>query len=165
MIHAYDAESVLKINWGYNALTLRKQWVWMGMSIAMIGLVVNVGITILVPYHSISNHCNHLKVDCKWMISTGDQPSDELQAMMRLQIGAEKNGWHFVDDIFRVIFVDENCHILISISLKYVPKSPIDNTPTLVQIMAWRQTSKKPLSESLMAEFGDAYMSHSASMS
>ena len=33
------------------------------------------------------------------------------------------------------------------ISLKFAPMSPIDNTSTLVQVMAWRRTGDKPLPE------------------
>ena len=36
------------------------------------------------------------------------------------------------DDIFRCIFVNEKFCILIEISLKFVPKGPIDNNPALV---------------------------------
>ena len=39
----------------------------------------------------------------------------------------EKFGRHFEDDISRCIFVNEKFCILIKISLKYVPKGPIDN--------------------------------------
>ena len=38
----------------------------------------------------------------------------------------------------------------IKISLKFVPKGPINNIPALVQIMAWRRTGDKPLSEPMM---------------
>ena len=38
----------------------------------------------------------------------------------------------------------------IKISLKFVPKGPIDNIPALVQIMAWRRPGDKPLSEPMM---------------
>ena len=38
-----------------------------------------------------------------------------------------QNGCHFVDDIFRCNFVNEKCCILIEISLKFVPKCPINN--------------------------------------
>ena len=37
--------------------------------------------------------------------------------------------------------------ILITISLKFVPKGQINNIPALVQIMAWRRPGDKPLSE------------------
>ena len=41
----------------------------------------------------------------------------------------------------------------------------MDNNPALVKIMDWHQIGAKPLSEPMMAEFGDAYMHLSASMS
>ena len=43
-----------------------------------------------------------------------------------------QNGRHFADDIFRCSFVNEKFHILIKISLKFVPKCPIDNNPAFV---------------------------------
>ena len=36
------------------------------------------------------------------------------------------------DDIFKCIFLNENIRISIKISLKFVPKGPINNTPALV---------------------------------
>ena len=61
-----------------------------------------------------------------------------------------QNGSHFADDIFKCIFLNENDWIPIEISLKFVPKGPINNIPALVQIMAWRLSGDKPLSESMM---------------
>ena len=55
------------------------------------------------------------------------------------------------DDNFKCIFLKENYGIPIWTSLKVVPKSSIDNTPALVQVMAWRRTGDKPLSEPMMA--------------
>ena len=43
-----------------------------------------------------------------------------------------QNGRHFPDNIFKYIFVNENAWILPKISLKFVPKVPIDNNPALV---------------------------------
>ena len=43
-----------------------------------------------------------------------------------------------------------NVWIPIKISLKFVPKGPINNIPALVQIMAWRRPGDKPLSEPMM---------------
>ena len=57
---------------------------------------------------------------------------------------------HFADDIFTYIFFSENCCILIKCSLKYIRKGPIDNNSALVQIMAWRRSGDKPLSEPMM---------------
>ena len=61
-----------------------------------------------------------------------------------------QEGRHFPDDIFMCIFLNENVWIPIKISLKFVPKGPIDNIPALVQIMAWRRPGDKPLSEPMM---------------
>ena len=61
-----------------------------------------------------------------------------------------QNGWHFLDNIFKCIFLNENVWIPIKISLKFVPKGPINNIPALVQIMAWRRSGNKPLSEPMM---------------
>ena len=61
-----------------------------------------------------------------------------------------QNGSFFVDDIFRCIFVNEKFCILVKISLKIILKGPIDNNPALVQIMAWRLFSAKPLSEPML---------------
>ena len=47
-------------------------------------------------------------------------------------------------------FLHENCCILIEISMKFVPKGPIDNMSAFVQVMAWCWSSHKPLSEPLM---------------
>ena len=58
-----------------------------------------------------------------------------------------QNGRHFADDIFKCIFFNENVSIAIKISLKFVPKGPINNIPALVQIMAWRRPGDKLLSE------------------
>ena len=61
-----------------------------------------------------------------------------------------QNGRHFAEDIFKCIFLNENVWISINISMKFVPKGPINNIPALVQIMAWRHPGDKPLSERMM---------------
>ena len=61
-----------------------------------------------------------------------------------------QNGGHFTDDAFKRFFQNENVWISIKISLKFVPKAPINNIPSLVQIMAWRRPGDKPLSEPIM---------------
>ena len=60
-----------------------------------------------------------------------------------------QNRRHFVD-IFKSIFLNENALISIEISLKFIPKGPINNILVVVQIMAWRRPGDKPLSESVM---------------
>ena len=47
-----------------------------------------------------------------------------------------QNGHRFADDTFKRIFLNENVRLSIKISLKFVPKGPINNIPSLVQIMA-----------------------------
>ena len=64
------------------------------------------------------------------------------------------------DTIFKCIFLNENDRISIKISLIFVPRSPIDNKPTLVQVMAWCQIGDKPLPEPMIAQFTDAYIRH-----
>ena len=59
------------------------------------------------------------------------------------------------DDNFKCIFLNENDKIPIRISLKFFPRSPVDNKPALVQVMAWRRIGDKPLPEPI-----DAYMRH-----
>ena len=43
-----------------------------------------------------------------------------------------QNGRHFADDTFKRIFLNEDVRISIKISLKFVPKGPINNIPALV---------------------------------
>ena len=50
-----------------------------------------------------------------------------------------QNGRHFSDDILKWIFVNENAWISIKISLEFVSRGPINNIPSLVHIMSWRQ--------------------------
>ena len=57
----------------------------------------------------------------------------------------------FADNIFKCIFLNEKDCLLIKISLKCVPKGPIDNMPVLVQLMAWHWLGDKPLSAPMMA--------------
>ena len=64
-----------------------------------------------------------------------------------------QDGRHFADDIFKCIFFNEKVWIPIKISLKFVPKDPINNIPALVQIMAWRRPGDKLLSEPMVASF------------
>ena len=64
----------------------------------------------------------------------------------------------FADDNFKCIFVNENDRIPIRMSLKFVPTSPVDNKPALVQVMAWCRIGDKPLPELMLTQFTDAYM-------
>ena len=75
--------------------------------------------------------------------------------VIRLRVRQE--GWHFPDDIFKCIFLNENVWISIRISLNFVSKSLINSIPALVQIMAWRRSGDKPLLETVM----DKSLTHS----
>ena len=70
----------------------------------------------------------------------------------------EQNGHHFPDDIVKCIFMNENLCIMIHLSPKFIPKSPINHIPPLVQVMAWCQSGDKPLSEPMLTQFTDAYI-------
>ena len=61
----------------------------------------------------------------------------------------EKNGHHFADDIFKLLFLNNDVLVLMNISLKF--KCPINNNPALVQILALCWTGNDSLSEVMMA--------------
>ena len=51
---------------------------------------------------------------------------------------------------FQMHFLERKCWISTKISLKFVPKGPINIIPALVPIMVWRRSGDKPLSEPMM---------------
>ena len=51
---------------------------------------------------------------------------------------------------FQMHFLEWNAWISLTISLKFVPKVPMNNIPALVLIMAWRRPGAKPLSEPVL---------------
>ena len=71
-----------------------------------------------------------------------------------------QNGRHSGRRNFKFIFLNENDRISIQFSLKFSPRSPIDNKPALIQIMAWSRTGDKPLAEPMRTQFTVAYMRH-----
>ena len=84
---------------------------------------------------------------------------NEIRRMAQLKISyhvnslrPRRNGRYSADDIFKCIFLRKNVWIPTMISLKFVPKGPINNIPALVQIMACRRRrpGDKPLSEPMM---------------
>ena len=92
---------------------------------------------------------NYMQLIWKWC--TCGCPIIKWVAVIRLNtLRPRQNGRHFPDDIFKGIFLNENVLMSIKISLKFVPKGPINNIPALVQIMAWHRTGDKPLSEPVM---------------
>ena len=87
--------------------------------------------------------------DCTVQVSVHYQTTMRTAALLNTS-RLRQNGSHFPDDIFKCIFMNEDVRILIKISLKFVPKDPINNNPALVQIMAWHRSGDKPLSEPMM---------------
>ena len=49
--------------------------------------------------------------------------------------------------------MNEKWCISIRISLKFVPKGPIDNVSALVQVMAWCRAGGKPLPEPVLTQY------------
>ena len=77
----------------------------------------------------------------------------DISFIFVLHIEAKTKWSSFCRQQFQIHFFNENERIQIWISLKFVPRSPIDNKPALVQIMAWRRPGGKPLSEPMMGRF------------
>ena len=86
-----------------------------------------------------------------WLISSQTNLQSKCPHQCLNTLRPIQNGHHFTDDIFNWIFLNENVWIPIKISMKFLPKGPINNIPALVQIMAWRRPGDKPLSEPMMA--------------
>ena len=90
----------------------------------------------------------------KWPLKLGHRLAIEFHrkplVALLSTLRPRQNGRHFPDDIFKWIFLHENVWISINISLKFVPRGPINNILTLVQVMAWRRPGDKPLSEPMM---------------
>ena len=63
--------------------------------------------------------------------------------------GPKPNGRSFADDSIKWIFLNENTWISLKVSLKFVPRGPINNIPTLVWITAERCPGDKPMMVSL----------------
>ena len=78
------------------------------------------------------------------------QDSTLLACLCFNTLRPRQNGRLFADDTFKCIFLNENNRISSEISLKFVPKGPINSIPALVEIMAWRRPGDKPLSEPMM---------------
>ena len=90
-----------------------------------------------------------IKMDTK-LLHDMDYHANVLCVFAINTLRPRQNGRRFADDIFKRIFLNENVRISIKISLKFAPKGPINNIPALVQIMAWRRSGDKPLSEPMM---------------
>ena len=93
------------------------------------------------------SHCKSFE---NWIGWEQGRPSNGCQTICPIIILSNfntfrQNGRHFPDDIFKCIFLNENVWILIKISLKFVPKGPVNNIQSLVQIMSWCRPGEKPI--------------------
>ena len=108
------------------------------------------------PFNKLSSGATHIRqrlmhwliLLAPWCLWYHIVPYIMLKSLNTLRL--RSNGRHFADNIFKCIFVNENVGILLKISLKFVPGVRISNIPALVQIMAWRRSGDKPLSEPMM---------------
>ena len=66
------------------------------------------------------------------------------------------NGCHLADTILKYILWKEKFCNFIGISLKYIPKGPINNESALVLVMTWCWTGFKALLEPMMTVISDA---------
>ena len=113
----------------------------------------------LFPAKFFTNH--RFKNICEPNHQMDDEISLDIMALWELtHLPLDKMAVISADDNLKCIFLNENDRILIRISLKFIPKSAIDSKPALVQVMAWRQIGAKPLPESMLIRFSDAYMWH-----
>ena len=96
------------------------------------------------------NALNTLAEKCHRCTKTQSLKKSHYRIWQFNTLRPRQNGRHFADDILKCIFLNENALNLIKISLKFIPKGPINNTSALVQIMAWRRPCNKPLSEPVM---------------
>ena len=75
-----------------------------------------------------------------------------------LLLNLSLSGLHFADDFFQFIVVREMVCILIKISLKFLPKRPIQNNTVLLKMRAQGRLGDKPLSAPILTQYIDAYM-------
>ena len=59
---------------------------------------------------------------------------------------------------------EKSC-VMIRISMRFLPKDPINNKLAMVQVMAWCRTGNKPLPEPMLTQLLNAYMWHYEEMS
>ena len=89
-------------------------------------------------------------VRCHYIMFQYDEISNKCWTVMINTLRLRPNWHHLSDAIFKCIFLNENVWIPIKISLKFVPQGPVNNIPVVVQIMAWRRSGNKPLSEPML---------------
>ena len=74
------------------------------------------------------------------------------------KLKSRHNGWHFPDDISKRICLDENVWISIEISLKFVPRGPIDNISSLVPIRIYASLGPNELKWSFRSDLNVTFV-------
>ena len=124
----------------------------LSLSVTWIICLENVSICInSSPALSVGNSKNNIRARVNNVIDLwGFLWSCYIRILSFFILRPRQNGRHFPDDIFKCIFLYENVWIPLKISFTFVPKGPINNVPTLVQILACRRPGDKPLSEPMV---------------
>ena len=104
--------------------------------------------------------CKYIALDYNNIPTYSPQWQYNAGTVLLTHLPLDKMTANMSDDIFKCIFMNEKLCISIRISLKFVPRGPIDNRPALVQEMAWHRIRDKPLPEAMMNQLTDAYMRH-----
>ena len=113
------------------------------------------------PLHSLWHHCNVHQISNSQKVTSYHSLTDKLINTLYLtweakiwsvycELRPRQNGRRFADNVFKCIILNENVWISLKISVKFVPKVPINNIHALVQILAWRRSGDKPLSEPMV---------------
>ena len=98
-----------------------------------------------------------------WLLTGWQHSHQPIRTHMQFlltHLPLEKMAAILADDNFKCILLNENDRIPSQISLKFVSRSPIDNKPALVQVMACRRTGDKLLPELMLTQFTDTHMQH-----
>ena len=98
--------------------------------------------------YRVSVHCSPRRPTNLLCVVIRNSSVEKFRSLNTLR--PRQDGRLFRDDIFKCIFLYENAWIFIDISLEFVPKVRINNIPALVQIMAWRRSGDKPLSDPMI---------------
>ena len=77
-----------------------------------------------------------------WSYNTRWYHTRSVHAWRVNTLRSEQNAWHFSDKILKCIFLNENVHISIRISLKFSPNGSLDIKHAL-EFMAWHHTGAK----------------------
>ena len=101
-------------------------------------------------------------VHVDYMFHLFHPPSTKYFGFIVHTLGPRQNARQFPDDIFKRIFLNENIQISTKISLKLVPRGPINNILVLVQINGLAPTRRQAIIWTNDGQITDAYMRHSA---